>query len=302
MIERTLATGASVDGRPSFTEHLIPQGQGNVYARDYAGAAPAFVLMHGLPDNSHIYDDLTPFLAAAGRRVIAFDFLGFGASDKPDRATYGFRQQRQDLESVIDFFGLNKFIPVVHDSSGPTGLNFVIDNPDRVDSLVVLNSPFGDAPTLRWPEFVEIFATKTLNELALAIAQKPEVFGWLLNWQREQFRLQLPEKQQAHYQEFIGPLIEENFTKQPGAGMAFVQMAAQLNDEVSRDTKRYPELEALELPVIIIWGQHDPYLNSGMAKELKSHLKHASLHLLTAGHWLQSDIPEQLAQIMLQQE
>ena len=84
--------------------------------------------------------------------------------------------------------------------------------------------------------------------------------------------------------------------------MAFVQMAAQLNDEVSRDTKRYPELEALELPVIIIWGQHDPYLNSGMAKELKSHLKHASLHLLTAGHWLQSDIPEQLAQIMLQQE
>jgi pimeloyl-ACP methyl ester carboxylesterase len=36
-----------------------------------------------------------------------------------------------------------------------------------------------------------------------------------------------------------------------------------------------------------------------MAEELKSHLKDASLHLLAAGHWLQSDIPEQLAQIIL---
>jgi haloalkane dehalogenase len=79
MIDHSVATGAHVDQRPSFTEHRIPQGQGNVYARDYAGAAPAFVLMHGFPDNLHIYDDLIPNLVGGGRRVVAFDFLGFGA-------------------------------------------------------------------------------------------------------------------------------------------------------------------------------------------------------------------------------
>jgi hypothetical protein len=45
-----------------FSERHIPRGEGNVYARDYAGASPAFVLMHGFPDNLHIWDDLVPYL------------------------------------------------------------------------------------------------------------------------------------------------------------------------------------------------------------------------------------------------
>ena len=57
--------------------------EGSLYVRDYAGAEPAFVLMHGFPDNLHIWDDLIPHLTASGRRVVTFDFLGFGASDKP---------------------------------------------------------------------------------------------------------------------------------------------------------------------------------------------------------------------------
>lgn len=66
---------------PAFTEHRIPREKGDLYIRDFAGSEPAFVLLHGFPDNSHIYDDLIPYLAATGRRIIAVDFLGFGASD-----------------------------------------------------------------------------------------------------------------------------------------------------------------------------------------------------------------------------
>jgi haloalkane dehalogenase len=72
-----------MDSTPSFVEHHVPREQGKVYARDYKGAGPAFVLMHGFPDNLHIYDELIPYLVTAGRRVVTFDFLGFGASDKP---------------------------------------------------------------------------------------------------------------------------------------------------------------------------------------------------------------------------
>ncbi|WP_426615916.1 alpha/beta fold hydrolase [Bradyrhizobium sp. McL0616] len=66
-----------MDSKPAFTEHRIRREQGAIYARDYDGTGPAFVLMHGFPDNLHIYDDLIPYLTAAGRRVVAFDFLGF---------------------------------------------------------------------------------------------------------------------------------------------------------------------------------------------------------------------------------
>jgi haloalkane dehalogenase len=59
--------------------HYIPREHGRVAVCDYAGVGPAFVLMHGFPDNQSIYDDPVPHLAAAGRRVVTFDFLGFGA-------------------------------------------------------------------------------------------------------------------------------------------------------------------------------------------------------------------------------
>jgi haloalkane dehalogenase len=76
-----------------FVECHIPRGQGTIYARDYEGAGSAFVLMHGFPDNLKIYDRLIPYLVAAGRRVVTFDFLGYGASDKHAGANYSFRQQ-----------------------------------------------------------------------------------------------------------------------------------------------------------------------------------------------------------------
>ena len=41
---------------------------------------PAIVLMHGFPDNVHLNDRLLPYYLSP-RRVIAFDFLGWGSSD-----------------------------------------------------------------------------------------------------------------------------------------------------------------------------------------------------------------------------
>ena len=58
-------------------------------------------------------------MAAAGRRTIAFDFLGFGASDEPEGAVYTFEQQLGDLEAVAKALELEKIIPVGHDAGGP---------------------------------------------------------------------------------------------------------------------------------------------------------------------------------------
>jgi haloalkane dehalogenase len=78
---------------PAFTEHRIQRGSGSLYVGDLPGSGPAFVVLHGFPDNSRIYDDLIPHLVSAGRRTVAIDFLGFGASDKPEDAHYSFEQQ-----------------------------------------------------------------------------------------------------------------------------------------------------------------------------------------------------------------
>jgi haloalkane dehalogenase len=288
-----------MNGKTFFTEHHVPREQGSVYVRDYKGAGPAFVLMHGFPDNLHIYDDLIPYLAASGRRVVAFDFLGFGASDKLSGATYSFKQQLGDLEAVVEALGLESIEPVAHDASGPAAINFTLAHPKRVASLCILNSAYDDTADVHWPEMIELFATKSFNALSGAIAQTPEQFGWLLDWQKKRFRDALPQGQQARFETVLGPLIADNFIRQPSSGPAFVQMASLFREELARNTTRLPELRQLELPVKVIWGEFDPYITLEVAKDRVSHFKHGSLSVLPAGHWLQSDLPEQVATEML---
>lgn len=288
-----------VDGTPSFVEHHVPREGGKVYARDYRGAGPAFVLMHGFPDNLHIWDDLVPYLTASGRRVVTFDFLGFGASDKPAGGAYSFKQQMGDLEAVVAGLGLGKIVPVAHDSSGIASINYALAHPDGIDSVIMLNSAYAEDSTVLWPEMITLFATQSLHALAMAIAQSPEQFGWLLNWQKQKFLDALPEAQKPHFEAFLGPLISENFLAQPSSGPAFVQLAAQFFDAHVQNAKRLPELKALDIPVKLIWGQFDPYITVAVAERRMSQLKHPSLTVVPAGHWLQIDEPRQVATAML---
>src|SRR5574339_876042 len=63
--------------------------------------APVFLALHGEPTWSYLYRRMIPPFLAAGYRVVAPDFLGFGRSDKPaDDAFYTFDMHRQFL---LDF-------------------------------------------------------------------------------------------------------------------------------------------------------------------------------------------------------
>lgn len=97
----------------------------------------------------------------------------------------------------------------------------------------------------------------------------------------------------------MAPLIADNFIQQPSSGPAFVQLASQFFEELARNSTRPPELKVLDVPVKVIWGEFDPYITLDVGKDRASHFKHASLDVLPAGHWLQSDIPEQVAKVML---
>jgi pimeloyl-ACP methyl ester carboxylesterase len=284
---------------PAFTEHWVSRDHGRVYVRDFPGQAPAFVMLHGFPDNSRIYDALIPHLISAGRRVVGIDFLGFGASDKPEGACYGFKQQLGDLEAVVNALGLQKVVPVGHDAGGPAAVNFALKYPDRTASVTLMNAFYGDAPGLRVPEFIELFSTKNLKSLHRHFLESPQQFAWLLEFQRDQMQAGLTERQKARYRDFLGPIIDGNFRQRPSAGPAFQQMTYQLSDEVSANSARIIDLRRATLPFLFIWGKSDPYLHVTVAEYMRSQLMNSALHLLDAGHWPQIDEPAEVARIML---
>jgi pimeloyl-ACP methyl ester carboxylesterase len=70
------------DTKHDLPKDLVQREQHRIYVRDLPGAEPTIILMRGFPDNVHLYDRLSPYLPPP-RRVVLFDFLGWGSSDKP---------------------------------------------------------------------------------------------------------------------------------------------------------------------------------------------------------------------------
>ncbi len=275
-----------------YSEHLVSHQVSNIYVRHYAGTGPAFVLMHGFPDNVHIYDRLIP--ALPGRQVIAFDFLGWGASDKPTDHTYTSKQQEGELHAVLAALQIDQVVPVAHDASGPVAINWALDHPQHVSSLVLLNTYYGQAPTLRFPEFISLFADPAYAALTRAIAQNPTVAQWLLNWQGRQFG------EDEQVREALLPIIGPQFAGMPSTFPPFIGLTSDLPANVQANTRRMPDLKAFDRPVRIIFGAEDPYLNPGVARSLHEALPTSDLWLLPKkGHWPQLGGASEVAQLLL---
>ena len=72
------------------------------YVDEGPRGARVFLCLHGQPTWSYLYRRMIPIFAAAGHRVVAPDFLGFGRSDKPmDEAAYTFDFHRDALLGLI---------------------------------------------------------------------------------------------------------------------------------------------------------------------------------------------------------
>ncbi|MDL2406846.1 alpha/beta hydrolase [Rhizobium calliandrae] len=282
-----------------FVEHEIEHDGHKVYVREYPGEDPAYVMMHGFPDNLHIYDYVVPLLTQAGRRVVVFDFLGFGKSEKIDSATYRytFAQQVGDLAAVADALKLDKFIPVGHDAGGPVAINYSIDHPERVAWLCLMNCYYADSPTLRLPEIIEVFGDPWLKDLAQTFLETPEMMNWLLAFQDNHFQAKMPPALRERFTGILRPIVRDNFAN--GAGPAFRQMTSQVRENVAYNTSRLPDVHKFAPKVRLIWGTQDPYLTPEAADAIAANFPHASVKSVEAGHWLIIDKPEEVARHLL---
>lgn len=140
---------------PVHQTRWVRRGAHRIHARDYPGTDPTIVLLHGFPDDLHLYDLLIPALTGSGRRVVAFDFLGWGESDKPAGYSYTSRAQADDLGEVLGQLGIGRCMPVAHDSSGPPAIDWALAHPERISSWCcstpTMRGPWGCAARRRSP-------------------------------------------------------------------------------------------------------------------------------------------------------
>jgi pimeloyl-ACP methyl ester carboxylesterase len=278
----------------SFVEPVVHRGQHRIYVKEYPGEEPSIVLMHGFPDNLHLHDRLVPYLSS--RRVVTFDFLGWGASEKPTNYPYTAKNQIGELDAVIQQLKLEKVVLVAHDASGPPAIDWALSNPDQTAALVLLNTYYCAMPTLRPPEAIFLFSTPVIRAIARPISAMFDhlIFRRMYWWQVGRFF------RDAEIRNQFVPLLYQQFDATPSARPAFFGLNADLLRTVQAGTKAIPRLREFKRPVRIIFGASDPYLNKGVAQRFHELFPMSDMFLLpSARHFVQMDEPQEVARLIL---
>lgn len=279
----------------NYEQKFVQLHQHRIYARHYSGEEPTIILMHGFPDNVHLYDRLAPHLSPP-RRIVTFDFLGWGASDKPVGYPYTAKNQLLELAAVVEQLHLERVVLVAHDASGPPAIDWALARAERVAGLVLLNTYYCEMPTLRAPEAIWLFSTPLVRSIARPVSQMfgDLIFHRMFQWQVGRFFRDIEVRE-----EFL-PLLYQQFDATPSTRPAFFRLNEDLLPTIRSRSKMTPALREFKRPVRIIFGDADPYLNKGVAQSFHRLFPTSELFLLSgARHYVQMDEPDEVARLIL---
>jgi non-heme chloroperoxidase len=152
---------------------------------DWGGHGPALVLLAGLGESAHIYNDLAPRLTDQFR-VIALTRRGHGASSRADTSTYVLDTLAADIRAVMDSLGLKRASLIGHSIAGAEITRFAARYPDRVGKLVYLDAShdFAGVDSIlaanpSWPpDFTPPLGTRTDTLNAMRDRAKRYRFGY----------------------------------------------------------------------------------------------------------------------------
>lgn len=96
---------------------------------------PPAVLLHGMGSSAATWDGFAAALGGAGRRVLAIDARGHGASSRT--AEYTFAAMVDDLRGFLDEHAVDRVDLIGHSMGGGVAQLFAGRYPDRVRRLVI---------------------------------------------------------------------------------------------------------------------------------------------------------------------
>jgi len=234
------------------------------------GQGEAIVLLHGYPDNLHVFSELAPLLAA-DKQVIAFDWPGLGDSDEwPGGATPVVLAKR--LLTLLDTWGLAKVHLVGQDMGGQPALVFAAAYPERVQSLVIMNSLVSGDEATSW----EIKWLRRFGVNKMLLRHLPQLVYW------RALHTFLP---------FVWPGLSAELRREqwrtfrrPAVREFVVRMCAGYEAQLPRLPERYRQVQC---PTLILWGEKDKHFPPSQAHFLATQIPHAEVAILPgATHWM----------------
>lgn len=264
------------------TIHFIDEGEG-----------PPILLLHGNPTWCYLWRKVIRILARENVRIIAPDLVGLGLSDKPrDPAVHTLDFHAGRISALVRALDLHDLTLGAQDWGGPIGAVMAARNPDRVAGAVFGNTSFR-VPTRppRVTPFHRFSHTPVLSDLAfrhlnLLVRNLHRVQGDRLSIGATERRAYL----------YPFPKLDDR-----AAPLALARLVPTDLASPTFHTMREADNWARTFngPVRLVWGLRDPILGRtvhGMRKLFPG----AEVTETDAGHFLQEEVPNELAHAILQ--
>ena len=269
------------DGYP-FESRTLELAQGRLHYVD-EGEGPAVVFVHGTPSWSYDYRELIAKLRAR-YRCIALDHLGFGLSDRPLSVDDPLSLHSQNLERLLAALGVDRYALVAHDFGGPIALPLVLEHPERVRALCLMN-------TWAWsmnedPEFTKLrrLAGSAFMRFLYRYANFSARTMVKSSWGK---RTPLTGRRHRH---FTG--LFPNRASREGT-WAFARSLVSHDERFDALGARLGALR--DVPTLVAWGMADKFVGAPHLARWKRELPNARfLELDGVGHFPQDEAPNDL--------
>ncbi len=267
--------------------------EGRVFVRDVPAVdpdgSPPLLVLHGFPTCSFDFRLVLDRLSAH-RRVVLFDQLGFGLSDKPDRR-YGIHLQADTTEHVARALDLDVVDLLTHDMGDSVGGELLARDLDgrrafRVRRRVLTNgSIYLDLAQLTDGQQLLL----ALPDEAADLVQETGYVASLAN------TLATPDAAPADELAAQWELLRRN-----GGDRLLARTIRYLEDRRAEEARYTGAIEDHPTPLGVVWGAEDPIAVAAMPARLADRLAHLRVDLLDGvGHYPMLEAPERFADAVL---
>jgi len=272
-----------------FAPHYVDIDRLRMHYVDEGPAdAEPVLLLHGEPSWSYLYRKMIPPLAAAGHRVIAPDLIGFGKSDKPASIdAYSYAGHVEWMRQFIESIDLHDITLFGQDWGALIGLRIAAENEHRIARIVIGNGalPTGDRQIsqafLDWREYA---MTNPKFDIG-GLFQRATVSN-------------LSDEVVAGYN---APFPDETYK---AGARAFPNLVPITPDDPASESNRraWAILMNWTKPFLTTFSDKDPILGGGervFKKLIPGAVGQPHVIIENAGHFLQEDKGEELADVLL---
>jgi len=264
---------------------------GAIFVVDLPGEGIPVLVLHGFPTSSWDFAAAASSLAEKGHRVVLFDFLGFGFSEKPHDAGDSLFEQAEIAIGVAKERGIERAHLWAHDmgTSVATELMALRERgllPFEVKTLTLMNGSVHidmANPTLGQrllksplgPAFARLSSKRVFVQQMRGIFSKAhppsdaDIDGMWSLLVREDGRLRLP---------------------------AIIRY---MEERVRFRRRWIGALERIDIPVLIAWGELDPVAKLAIGERLARETPGADLTTWNdLGHYPQVETPDRVAKVV----